>query len=235
VESQGKVSLIGAARGVASSLRFWWALIFIAALTALGLLLPSSDPWWLLSGAAAMLAWGYELSVSRGVFDGEPVLPPLAEWTPMVRRALSLTLVLLPPGILLLIVLVIAIAGVNVWTARPHVLIPILSALMFTPLFFVVSAQYIAFDRLRDGFRYRQAWRRFRSHSRVGSRVIGYLLLGEAFYMLANSALAQLGLARVGAAVVVAVLYAPVLLLGAHLQGQYVAAAYAAERARDSV
>jgi hypothetical protein len=223
------VSLIGAARGVAASLRFWWALIFIAALTALGRLIPATGPWEFLSTAAAILVWGYELSVSRGVYDGEPVLPPLAEWTPMVRRALSLTLVLIVP--LLLPFIVVGIAAVNIGTAWPSVLIPILSAVMFTPLFCIFSVPYIAFDRLRDGFRYRQAWWRFRSNSRAGLRVIGYLLLGEAFYMLADAALAQLNTGRVGTAVVLAVLNAPVLLLGAHLQGQYVAIAYAAERA----
>lgn len=231
--SQRDVYLTGAARGVWQSPRFWPALTFVAALTALGLLMPSGGGWDLLSAAAATLASGYQLSISRCVFDGGPVLPPLAGWTPMVRRALSLSLILLALLVLPWIVLVLAV--VKIWPDRPQVVISVLTAVVFTPPAVIASSQYIAFDRLREGFRYRQAWRRFRSHSRAGLRVVGYLLLAELLWVLVYAALTQLGSARTEAEVVLALLYAPLLLIGAHLQGQYVAVAYVRERPRDSV
>jgi hypothetical protein len=233
VKSQGEISIAAAAGALWESRRFWPAVIFVAVLTVVGLLIRSGPGWDLLGVAAAALVSGYGLSVSRSVFDRGPALPPLGEWTPMVRRALSVGLVVLVLLLLPWAALVLAVAAV--WPDRPQVLIALLTAVLFTPPTVIATSQYIAFDRLRDGFRYRQAWRRFRLHPSAGLRVVGYLLLGELLWVVVYAALSLLGPARNGAEVVFGVLYAPILLLVAHLQGQYVAVAYVRERSGDSV
>ncbi len=113
----------------------------------------------------------------------------------------------------------------------PHVLLLPLFAVVFVPPLLIATSQYLAFDRLREGFRYWRAWQHFRSHLRAGLLVIGYALLGLLLYQLVHAALPLAGPARGAAGVALDVVSSLVQLIGAHLMGQYVALAYARERA----
>ena len=150
----------------------------------------------------------------------------------MIRRSFSLCLVLLPPVFFLGLALAVSVA---VWQGHPQLVVTLMIVVCL-PLFVIVSARYLAHDRLREGFRYRRAWHAFRAHSRPGLQVTGYVLLTSLAWRALHVVVLRLDYApRVGAWILLAVVWASVQLIGAHLQGQFVAAAYAAEGVPDSV
>jgi hypothetical protein len=261
VGSQSEVSLANAARAVYGSRLFWPVSVLVAVLSALPSLLPSI-PWSLIAFSGPILLAGYQISIARAVFEGKAVLPsPAKDPKTLVRRGLSLELILVVIVIVPMIIIPIVLIALPFPTIRwfgpaAYPLFTTLLVAVFIPIEMIVRARYVAFDQLSEGFRYWQAWRRFRAHSRAGLRVIGYVLIAfllrtalryailwplDLFSISQRTAArAQIvhgssgrGLILLGVEVGLAALWAPWLLISAHLMGQFVSVAYADDYVED--
>jgi hypothetical protein len=151
----------------------------------------------LLSFLASVPVIGYQVSVSRSVYLGQNSLPSKGARFGLLRRGLSVSLILLLPSMAFAIMWAVAVVAVGAVLAvlaggrelfgvagaalaRVAAVAPLVVAfplLLFVMLFSM--ARYIAFDRVSEGMKYAGALRTFRSLPRPGWQLLGWSVLGS--------------------------------------------------------
>lgn len=152
--------------------------------------------------------WGYQVTLSRSALMGGVELPPMSGWRTLLWRGLCAGVLL--AGVAVPFVILALLAWVAFFAAlhldgvavATKAMLPLL-ALMLLPLSVVMVAsvsRYVAFDRVREGFRLMDAGRRMSSHRSESLRMIGiYALVLIALMAVRYTVLAQVGLATRGA------------------------------------
>lgn len=273
--TESEVSLVSSAKSIFGSRRLWPILTLGSVLLAVSSLMSVSKIQ-VVPLAITVLVAGYEVCVARAVLGGGDSLPsPFASAKVILRRGLSSSLVMVVPlvlGIVALISLLVAASGAF-WlllalvrfSHLPHPAVPFAvpritgaGALAAVSVLLLVAmagastillARYVAFDRLREGFRFVDALRRSAAHATSAARVFGWTLAGSVAVAMTRyvalwafglsstqaraAALTQLatgmhrqGLVLVAIDVGLAVITAPWELVAARLLGQYAAVAF---------
>jgi hypothetical protein len=190
-----------AARLVFGSSRFWLVAALLAILYTLTSVLGS------LGLAATFLSLlltipiiGYRVSIARSVLAGDHGLPSVLKLGSIMRRGLSAAVIaaalMVPLSVgsaVVVVVVLLGLAGLSgthllalsqaSLVVAGFVVAGVAAVLMLVVALFVLLpalARYAAFDRLREGLRYRAAWQRFWQHRRPGLQLIGIDLAGGA-------------------------------------------------------
>lgn len=264
MDSQPEVSLGVAFTDVYESSHFWPILALITALLALDSLLPSNGSWLVVGVSVSVFLGGYQVSFSRVIFEGGTALPaPFGEIGLNVRRGVSALAVVSVPVFVGLFLFFIATSVLRAIGSRMTGAIWLGAAalslvVLLVPVFVSATARYVAFDKVREGFRYRRALGQLRAHIHPGGQVVGYSLAGALVLTVTRyavlsplglssagqraAALAGIrhgllgqGLALIGIEFALAAVSALWQLLTAGLLGQFTAIAYDSERVPGSV
>jgi Protein of unknown function (DUF4013) len=273
--SRSDVSLARSAAAVLGSRRLW---SLIAAGTVLLTIESaiSTGPLQVLGILAESLVVGYQVCVSRAVVDGDDPLPSPRRLKVILRRGLSAIILLIVAFIPAFLFFAVALGlslplmtlpGLSIGWATlmlPFVRsyatwwLTVLLEVFGVALMTTVTARYVAFDRLGEGFRYGDAMRAVRAHTSAWLKTTCWTLAGSlTLVTLRFGVLAMLGLSAARARTAAldqlwqsghgmglvlltvdfafSALTAPWLLISAHLLGQYALAAFVSRQASDEV
>lgn len=199
-EAKG-VSLRSAASALRTSTLLVPAVAFLTAASVIASSLPAAWPWQTGAAAISLIAGGYTISAIRAFYLGATDLPSV--WTTLptaARRGFLSALVATGPVIAFALTLNLLNIIDAPQTRTVLAGLVLLVGAPFAVVGWAVWIRYVAFDRLREGFRYRAAWRTLRGNARLAARLGCYWLVGVLIIAVLRAAsLTLIGLDPLGA------------------------------------